>query len=192
MLSGNLHFFTEISISVYMVFKDCRLLHIVRAVCRNFQAVSNRLPGQTWNLCLFHASPLKMMTLTWFQKGQAKNELNKYLCLVHHPHIVFHWFMKLVVQAHHHYCISQKRTRNYLFIAVFNWGCFNNLSVANHALFLSTIPCLHAIEELGFIRICKRSALPFMWLNVDLFYKLPHCHNLHGFPSDFLESDSFL
>ena len=100
--------------------------------------------------------------------------------------------MKLVVQAHHHYCISQKRTRKYLFIAVFNWGCFNNLSVANYALFLSTIPCLHAIEELGFIRICKKSAVPFMWLNVDLFYKLPHCHNLHGFPSDFLESDSFL
>ena len=99
--------------------------------------------------------------------------------------IVFHWFMKLVVQAHHHYCISQKRTRKYLFIVVFNWGCFNNLSVANYALFLSTIPCLHAIEELGFIRICKKSAVPFMWLNVDLFYKLPHCHNLHGFPSDF-------
>ena len=88
--------------------------------------------------------------------------------------------------------LLQKRTRKYLFIAVFNWGCFINLSVANYALFLSTIPCLHAIEELGFIRICKRSAVPFMWLNVDLFYKLPHCHNLHGFPSDFLKSDSFL
>jgi len=87
MLSGNLHFFTEISIEVYMLVKDCWLLHILRAVCRYFQAVFNMLPAQTWNLCLFHASPLKMMTLTWFQKGQPKNELNKYICLVHYPHI---------------------------------------------------------------------------------------------------------
>ena len=130
-----------------------------------------------------------MITLTWFQKGQLRNELNKYIyiCLVRHPHIVFHWFMKrssssppLLHQSEAH--------KKYLF----NWVCFNNLSVANYALFLSTIPCQHAIGEFAFIRICKRSALPFMWLNVDLFYKLPHCHNLHGFPSDFLKSDSFL
>ena len=94
MLSGNLHFFTEISISVYMLVKDCWLLHILRADRRYFQAVFNMLPGQTWNLCLFHASPLKMITLTWFQKGQPKKELNKYICSVHHLHIVFQWFMK--------------------------------------------------------------------------------------------------
>lgn len=77
-----------------MLVKDFWLLQILRAVCRYFQAVFNMLPGQTWNLCLFHASPLKMITLTRFQKGQSKNELNKYICLVHNPHIVFHWFMK--------------------------------------------------------------------------------------------------
>ena len=81
-------FFSEMSKYAYMLVTDCWFLHMLHSLAI-FKLFLNVLPGQTWNLCLFHESPLKNDNTDLVSRKRAqKKKLNRYICLVHHPQIL--------------------------------------------------------------------------------------------------------
>ena len=113
--------FSEMSKYVYMLVGYRLLFVTYAALSRYFQAVFNVLPGQTWNLCLFHASPLRNDNTDLVSRKRARktNGINIYICLAHHPQSlpmdVHETLLKLIVAvSDRHYHIIHAQGSVYL------------------------------------------------------------------------------
>ena len=110
-------FFSEMSKYVYMLVTDCWLLHMLHSLAI-FKLFSTRFRDRHGTSVCFMNHHWKM---SWpgFKKESPKNELNKYICLVHHPQIlpmdVHETLLKLIVAVtDHHYHIIHAQESIYL------------------------------------------------------------------------------
>ena len=111
-------FFSEMNKYEYVLVTDCWLLHMLHslAIFKLFSTCFRDRHGTS--VCFMHHH-YEMITLTWFQEREAKNEWNKYICLVHHPQSlpmdVHETLLKLIVAVtDHHYHIIHAQGSIYL------------------------------------------------------------------------------
>ena len=113
-------FFSEMSKYVYMLVTDCWLLHMLHSLAI-FKLFSTRFRDRHGTSVCFMNHHWKMITLFSTSSANSSNGRSRRSWNVAQAYCSCYW-----LPLPHH-----SRTREYLF----NWVCFNNLSVANYALF---------------------------------------------------------